>query len=73
MNWDLIAIIITTIAAFTGWYVVHSLNAARDLQNNRRQLRIKYLLDAYRRLERAGNRKHGPEYSKALEEALADI
>ena len=73
MDFDIIKIIVTTLVAFAGWYLVHYLNSERDLQNKRRQLRITYLLDAYRRLERAGNRKNYKDYSVILEETLADI
>ena len=50
-----------------------SFSAKRDLANKRRELRVKYLIDAYRQLERASNRTATGGQSSRLESAIADI
>ncbi|GMU46076.1 MAG: hypothetical protein AMXMBFR26_08580 [Porticoccaceae bacterium] len=60
--------------AIVGWFVAHRLAAARDRANKRREHRLSFLIDAYRRLEFASHRESkNPEIVKALESALADI
>src|SRR3970040_1763407 len=53
MDWKLFAQLLATffVAAF-GWWVAHSLSDRRDLANERRKLRVNYLLDAYRKLRK---------------------
>jgi hypothetical protein len=59
--------------AIAGWYAVHRFSMNRDQENKRRDLRIQYLLEAYRRLEKAANRRDLSSYARELESALADI
>ena len=75
MNWSLLApLLVTTVVAIFGWLVAHRLSAARDRANKRRDLRVQYLIDAYRKLENAGNRNtNTSDYAAALELAVADI
>lgn len=75
MDWTLLALPFVTLGvAVLGWWIVHRLTANRDLTNERRKLRIAYLLEAYRRLESAANRLNmTPELSRAFEAAVADI
>ena len=57
-----------------GGWLSHHWSASRDLANERRKLRISYLLEAYRRLEASANRPVGtPEQKAAFESAVADI
>lgn len=56
-----------------GWWVVHHFSSRRDLANERRKLRVAYLLEAYRRLESASNRADITTHSAAFESAIADI
>ena len=54
--------------------MVHRLSAARNRANKRRNLRIQYLIDAYRRLETASNRAGSiANYAKEFESAVADV
>jgi hypothetical protein len=69
----LIPLLITTIVGILGWIVAHRLTAKRDLANKRRELRVKYLIDAYRQLEGAGNRIESSSKWTELESAIADI
>ena len=75
MNWSLLVpMLVTTFVAIAGWMAVHRLSAARDRANKRRDLRVQYLIDAYRKLETAGNRTGSiVNYAGAFESAVADI
>jgi hypothetical protein len=69
----LFPLIITTLVAILGWYIVHRLNIARDQVNKKRDLQIQYLIDAYRRLERASNRLKNYDNNSEIESAIADV
>lgn len=69
----LIPLLVTTVVAICGWFAVHALTSARDKANKCRELRVAFLIDAYRRLEFASRRQHDSETVRALESALADI
>lgn len=44
----LIPLLITTGAGIYGWYRVDNLGAARDLKNKQREVKVQYLIEAYR-------------------------
>lgn len=72
----LLPLLITTVVAILGWYVVHRTAMSRDRASKRRDLRVQYLIDAYRRLEGVSNR--GPvsatdTRAAILESAISDI
>lgn len=69
----LLPLIVTAALAVAGWYAVHRLSMNRDQENKRRELRVQYLLEAYRRLENSSNRRDLSAYARDLESALADI
>ena len=72
MNWS---IIIPAIIIILGWYAVHYLNTERDRQNKLRDIRIQYLIEAYRSLANSAQRppeKNSP-YFRQIEAAVADI
>jgi hypothetical protein len=74
MDWKLFAqLIVTFVVAAIGWWVGHSLTSRRDLANERRKLRITYLIEAYRRLEEAVDARNPRSKWKQLEAAIADI
>ena len=75
MNWGLlIPLLITTVTAVAGWLVAHRMAAKRDQLNKRRDLRVQYLIDAYRKLESVSNRdENSAEWAEKLESAIADI
>lgn len=66
--------LVPAVVAVAGWFAAHQFNVHRDRQNKRRDMRIQFLLDAYRRLESAANR-HGMTVEQKLEfeSAVADI
>lgn len=65
---------VPAVVAVVGWFAAHQFNVYRDRVNKRRELRIQYLLDAYRRLEFAANRPEAEkEHKMNFESAIADI
>ena len=56
-----------------GWWIVHHFSSRRDLANERRRLRVTYLLEAYRRLESSSNRTDMTSHWANFESAIADI
>jgi hypothetical protein len=74
MDWKLFAqLLVTFSVAVLGWWVGHGLSARRDLANDRRKLRVTYLLEAYRRLEAGSNRSNPESNRSQLESAIADV
>jgi hypothetical protein len=76
MNWELlIPLLITTLVAIIGWYVAHFFASKRDQEKKNREVRIQYLIEAYRLLANASNRKPEPksQYFRDMESAVADI
>jgi Tfp pilus assembly protein PilN len=69
----LLALLIPTLVAVVSWFVGSWLAVRRDRANKRRDLRVQYLIEAYRRLEAAGHRSLVPPYSSDMESAIADI
>jgi hypothetical protein len=64
-----VAIVVGVLVAVAGW-LVNEFFARRSV---RRNLRVEYLLSAYRRLEHASNRQMTVDHESALEEAVSDI
>ena len=74
MNIDLlIPLLVTAVVAIAGWLVAHRFAANRDRANKQRDVRISYLIQAYRDLGMAASRKLGSEHFKKLESAFHDI
>jgi len=74
VNWQLlIPLLVTTIVAVAVWIVGHRLNAERDLQNKRVELRIRYLLEAYRNLEASIETEVSRKNLDVLEAAISDV
>jgi hypothetical protein len=80
MNWPLFwQLLVTAIVAFCGAWLAHSFVINRDRKNKRRDERIVYLIDAYRKLESISNRSSESTLDRfasdivCLESAIADI
>lgn len=74
MDWTLFAqLLVTVMVALLGGWLGHRFAARRDLLNERRKLRVTYLLEAYRKLEDAGNRDDPARQWPLFESAIADI
>ena len=66
-----LAIITTALIALATWFVTQAQAQAR--RATRRNMRINYLLDAYRRLDGASNRQLAEATARDLEAAISDI
>ena len=74
MDWKLFAqLFVTVLVAISAGWLGHHLAARRDLLNERRKMRVGYLLEAYRKLEGAGHRSEPEKVWPLLESAIADI
>jgi len=78
MNWNtflptLIVAIITATITIIGWFYAHKLSRRRDQENKRKELRIKYLIEAWKKLEFASNRKEKFDKVEFIERPLAEI
>lgn len=57
IEWRLIATIgMSTVVIVAGWFVVHWLNARRDLASRKREARLKALVAAYMRIATSHSR-----------------
>lgn len=63
---------LAAIIAVLGWFVAHRLNVVKETATKRRELRVQYLIEAYRRLEGASHRSDA-RCRRELESAIADI
>jgi hypothetical protein len=74
IDWKvLLPLLITAVIAVCGWYAAHRMSMSRDRMNKRRELRVKYLIDAYRLLETVSNRPISSATAPQFESAIADI
>jgi len=65
---------LAALVAIIGWGVAHHLSVVKDQNTKQRDMRIQFLLEAYRRLESAANRPEaGKDEQDKFESALADI
>jgi len=70
----LLTLLIPTAVAIVSWFVGSSLSVRRDRANKRRDLRVQYLIEAYRRLATATERKEtNAEYFADLDSAIVDV
>jgi len=69
----LVAALIGAAAVAIGWKVEERQEGARDRAAKRRELKVQYLIDAYRRLEYVSNRPLTEENTPEFERAIADI
>jgi hypothetical protein len=73
MNWPFFwQLLATAVVAFMGAWLAHTFAASRDRKNKRREQRIAFLIEAYRRLEFISNRPSLTD-AKPIESAVADI
>ncbi|UCE08260.1 MAG: hypothetical protein JSW07_09655 [bacterium] len=69
----LVPLLISTLVAILGWFAAHRFAAHRDRVNKRRDLRVQYLIEAYRRLEHSAWRDYTPDIIADLESSISDI
>ena len=73
-----VVVISAAVGAFVtilGWYIAHFFSLRREIASEKRKTRVSFLLEAYRRLENAGNRRidGNAKLISDIESALADI
>lgn len=76
MDWKiLLPVMVGTLTALIGWPIVHYFNLRREIAADKRKTRITYLIEAYRKIENAGNRgfSKGSDLITDIETAIADI
>jgi hypothetical protein len=54
----MLTLLIPTVVAIVSWFVGSWLSVRRDRANKRRDLRVQYLIEAYRCLAVGANREH---------------
>ncbi len=72
----LIPLLVSALIAIIGWLVAHRLAAARDRSSKRKQQRVRYLIEAFRRLARVGSCLGSSDLADELQQlqlAIADI
>jgi hypothetical protein len=70
----LLTLLIPTLVAVVSWFVGSWLSVKRDRANKRRDLRVQYLIEAYRRLATATERKEtNAAYFADLNSAIVDV
>ena len=60
------------IITIIGWFFLHELTKRRDNANKRKELRITYLIEVYRKLEYVSNRSN-IDTTEYMEKSMADI
>lgn len=74
MNWQIfIPTILASLFALIGWIIVHRFNSERDLKNKQRELRIKYIIEAYSIFTELGRNKNILGNYKEVERAIHNI
>jgi hypothetical protein len=75
LKWaPLISPSLAALVAIIGLGISHSLNARRDLNADKRKIRISFMIEAYRKLENGSCRGANQEkYSDLFHSALADV
>ena len=70
-------ILVPTLIAIFSWVIAHFSSKWKDLQNRRKEIISKYLIDAYRSIENCCGRGEGisltPEQKTGIEQAVADV
>jgi len=66
-------LVIATCVAVVGWIVAHRFAASRDRTNKQRELRVQYLIEAFRCLAGASGRPMLPEIAHSIESAVTDV
>ena len=71
---DYLKIIVTVVLAMFGWVTAHWFTSKRERAAKRREIRVEYLIDAYRFLAtEVSHRSLNEERQRKLESIIADI
>ncbi|PRB06130.1 hypothetical protein CQ046_02875 [Chryseobacterium sp. MYb7] len=70
----LLPLLITSLTTIIGWFMLHRFTQRRDLENKKKDLRINYLIEAWKKLEYASNRNiNEEEFIEFMEKPIALI
>lgn len=74
MDWKIITpLLVTAAVTLIGWFATHQFNAWRDRENKRREQRIQYLIEVFRRLGKGAHHPNIFEIADDLQAAIIDI
>jgi hypothetical protein len=74
IDWRLVATIgVPTLVVVAGWFLVHRLNAQRDLATRKREARLKALESAYMRIATSSNRPFTDKSMDDIETFVSEI
>lgn len=74
MDWKIaLSLTLPALVAIAGWLVGHHFNSKRDVANRRKEQVTKFLLDAYRKMEKSASARKPELTWDEMESAIADI
>ena len=69
-----VSVLVSPVIAIMGWFVANNHATKRDRRNKQRDIRVQYLINAYRHLEAIASRGSDIDrYADNFESAIADI
>lgn len=68
-----ISVVLSAVVVMLGWFTAHHFAVARDHANKLREIRLEYLISAYRQLGDATQRKPNSEEFRRLEAVFHDV
>lgn len=68
-----VTLLVSSAVVIVGWFIAHFFSEKRDHMNKKREVRLEYLINAYRTLGMAAARKPKSEQFKNLESGFHDI
>ncbi len=72
-NLSVIISITAIVCTVCGWFIGHNLSRKRDLENKKKEIRISYLINAFRQFENAVQKDYNSNELTQLESDIADI
>ncbi|MGI3041189.1 hypothetical protein ACRTDM_05485 [Shewanella algae] len=68
-----LTLLVSSVVIITGWFIAHWFASQRDHRNKKREVRLEYLINAYRSLGMAAAREPNSEFFKNLESGFHDV
>lgn len=70
---DLVILVVTAVIAISGWLVAHGFTVKREIEQKKREVRVRYLREAYLNIANLCDRGSFPNDIAQLQDALNDI
>lgn len=70
---DILVILIPVLLTLSGWIVVHMLSRKREIEQKKREIRVKYLREAYLKLATVADRGSLQQNLHDIQDAFNDI